>query len=292
VPFVPISIGLIRSSFFVGNSDTKATAINASGQIVVECVAYGSKSFRVAPDSWLGFDSVYLGALSQEFSDLGAGSTSATHINSLGQAVGSSDIGDNAPFYGSSHAFRTAPNNPINRGTDDLGTLGGSSSGANSINDFGQVVGWASLAGDTAFHAFLTATNSSLNAATDDLGTLGGTSSRATGINNYGQVVGWSDTSGDEAQHAFLHNNGFIHDINDLLPDGSGCEIINSADINNVGQIAANGTCNGQQHAVLLNPIFKAFAQQPINSDGSSVFSAKRGVVPVKFRLTQYGQPT
>lgn len=33
--------------------------------------------------------------------------------------------------------------------------------------------------------------------------------------------------------------------------------------------------------------------QQPINPDGSSVFSAKRGVVPVKFAVTQYGtQPS
>ena len=32
--------------------------------------------------------------------------------------------------------------------------------------------------------------------------------------------------------------------------------------------------------------------QQPINPDGSSVFSVKRGVVPVKFTLTQDGTPT
>jgi hypothetical protein len=32
--------------------------------------------------------------------------------------------------------------------------------------------------------------------------------------------------------------------------------------------------------------------QQPINPDGSSVFSVKRGVVPVKFTLTQGGNPT
>ncbi len=32
--------------------------------------------------------------------------------------------------------------------------------------------------------------------------------------------------------------------------------------------------------------------QQPINPDGSSVFSVKRGVVPVKFTLTLGGPPT
>jgi len=37
---------------------------------------------------------------------------------------------------------------------------------------------------------------------------------------------------------------------------------------------------------------FKAQVQQPINGDGSSVFSARRGVVPVKFSLTSNGVAT
>ena len=37
---------------------------------------------------------------------------------------------------------------------------------------------------------------------------------------------------------------------------------------------------------------FAASVQQPINSDGSSVFNAKKGVVPVKFTLTKNGSAT
>ena len=37
---------------------------------------------------------------------------------------------------------------------------------------------------------------------------------------------------------------------------------------------------------------YAAQIQQPINSDGTSVFSVRRGVVPVKFALTQGGVPT
>jgi len=37
---------------------------------------------------------------------------------------------------------------------------------------------------------------------------------------------------------------------------------------------------------------FAAQIQPPINADGSSVFSVKRGVVPVKFTLTSDGAPT
>ena len=41
---------------------------------------------------------------------------------------------------------------------------------------------------------------------------------------------------------------------------------------------------------VLINTTpsqYKASVQQPINSDGSSIFKANRGVIPVKFGLTQ-----
>jgi hypothetical protein len=37
---------------------------------------------------------------------------------------------------------------------------------------------------------------------------------------------------------------------------------------------------------------YKATVQQPINADGSSVFNAKRGAVPVKFTITMNGSPT
>jgi hypothetical protein len=39
-------------------------------------------------------------------------------------------------------------------------------------------------------------------------------------------------------------------------------------------------------------PACAAQVQPPINADGTSVFNARRGVVPVKFRLTCDGQPT
>lgn len=44
--------------------------------------------------------------------------------------------------------------------------------------------------------------------------------------------------------------------------------------------------------AIMTSPPFQAQVQQPINSDGSSVFNASRGVVPVKFTLSAGGQST
>ena len=49
--------------------------------------------------------------------------------------------------------------------------------------------------------------------------------------------------------------------------------------------------CEGVR-ALSGTPLYVAAIQQPINSDGSSVFSAKRGVVPVKFTLALNGTPT
>jgi sugar lactone lactonase YvrE len=43
---------------------------------------------------------------------------------------------------------------------------------------------------------------------------------------------------------------------------------------------------------VIAKFTLKAQVQQPINADGTSAFSVKRGVVPVKFTLTQDGAPT
>jgi hypothetical protein len=40
------------------------------------------------------------------------------------------------------------------------------------------------------------------------------------------------------------------------------------------------------------NQPYEAYVQPPINADGSSVFKANRGVLPVKFTLAQNDVPT
>jgi probable HAF family extracellular repeat protein len=78
-------------------------------------------------------------------------------------------VGRSSLASGQTHAFLWSDST----GMVDLGTLGGSSSRATSVNNLGHVVGYAYLAGNTAYHAFRWASGTMT-----DLGTLGGTLSR------------------------------------------------------------------------------------------------------------------
>jgi probable HAF family extracellular repeat protein len=257
---------------------SEAGGINDLGQVVGTS---DSHAFRTAPNSPINPATDDLGTLGGSSSFAGGSFFPAGGINNLGQVVGSSYLaGDNAPV----HAFRTAPNSAINAFTDDLGTLGGTSSYGTAINAFGQAVGYSSVAGDSAMHAFRTAPNRPIDPATDDLGTLNGYPwSYAYGIDTFGQVVG------ESGGHAFLHSVGVMSDLNNLIQAGSRCEVTEGIGINDAGQIAANAVCSGIRHAVRLDPIYKGYVQRPISADDSSAFSAKRGVVPVKFVVMQYG---
>src|SRR5215207_10844029 len=128
----------------------------------------------------------------------------------------------------------TQPTAPTYYKVEDLGTLGGSRSGASAINDSGQVVGYSNLAGDQNNHAFLYKDDKMT-----DLGTLGGTSSEAKGINISGQVVGWSDNSSGERRGFLYDSANGMRDLNDSIPADLGWTIYEAGGINDKGQIAA-----------------------------------------------------
>jgi hypothetical protein len=52
------------------------------------------------------------------------------------------------------------------------------------------------------------------------------------------------------------------------------------------------GTATSFSPFIVAEPSYAAEVQQPINSDGSSIFNATKGVVPVKFNLTAGGPQT
>jgi len=145
----------------------------------------------------------------------------------------------------------------------DLGTLGGTSSNGNGVNNAGQVIGTAqnaipdpfSIAGlGTQTRAFLWQ-----NGKTHDLGTLGGPDGFPQYVNNNGQVAGVSYTSnipdpntGLPPLDPFLWENGKMKDLGNF---GGTNDFIGPFlfGLNNTGEVTGTMALAGDQiyHAFL-----------------------------------------
>jgi probable HAF family extracellular repeat protein len=162
----------------------------------------------------------------------------AAAINDEGQVVGQSGS-CTTPLAAASnqHAMLWQDGVP-----SDLGTLGGvTNNAALAINNWGQIVGFSDLPGDSTGHAFIWQ-----HGVMSDIGTLPGAGcpamclSSAWGINDAGQVVGQScDENGD--CRAFLWQDGVMRDLNAITdrntPEGS-FDLIGAQGINSRGAIA------------------------------------------------------
>jgi probable HAF family extracellular repeat protein len=173
-----------------------------------------------------------------------------------------------------------------------LGSLGGTYSEGNGINDSDWVTGQSGTAVVGQSRAFL------YDGTMHDLGTLGGTSSAGVGINATGQVTGYSYTTADAGLHAFLYDGtmhdlgtlggrislarginshgdvagtaflddftyhaflftsgGGMMDLNSLVDPASGWDFMDAWEIQNNGQIIGYGTLGDDTHTFLLSPI-------------------------------------
>ena len=163
----------------------------------------------------------------------------ATGVNNAGQIVGEVHQTGSTNF----HAVRWVGGVPTL-----LGFLpGGNSSFARSINESGNVVGFART-GAGATHAFLWTPAAGMT----DLNTLGGASSAAYDINSNGVIVGSADNASG-VRRAFVYSNGVMTDLNTLLSASDGWVLEFATGINDQGQVVGWGTNNGQRRAFLLN---------------------------------------
>jgi probable HAF family extracellular repeat protein len=126
----------------------------------------------------------------------------------------------------------------------DLGNLGGTMTGITGCaNHRNQVIGEASLPGDSMMHAFFWA-----DGVMTDLGTLGGDNSEAIWINESGEIAGSADLAGSQLHDAVLWKNGVIDDLGTVT--GDPCS--RGRGINARGQVVGGSSdCHNFLHAFL-----------------------------------------
>lgn len=275
-----------------GDTTSSAAAVNNFVQVVGSSSAGTGLSSVTRAFLYSGGAMTDLGSLGGHFTRATGSFTAAADINDAGQVVGASLAPIPGPAESTLHAFLFSGGVLTDLGTFG-GFTGFFQSFADGINNAGQIVGSSNGAGDPGFHAFLLSggvmsdlgalpgyccsdardinsagqvvgnlmSGTGVNHAflfsggvLTDLGTLGGMFSQATGINDAGLVVGGSTTAAGRG-HAFLFNGGVMTDLNDLLPPGSGWELLGASAINNSGQIAGTGLIGGQAHAFLMTPV-------------------------------------
>jgi probable HAF family extracellular repeat protein len=168
----------------------------------------------------------------------------------------------------------------------DLGTLGGDNSEAIWLNEAGDVVGSADLAGPAGnqTHDAVLWRNGMIH----DLGTVpSDPCSRGRGLNSRGQVVGTS-TDCRNALHAFVwEEGGPMLDLNTLIAPGSGFQLTNAFNINDRGEILAKAAPLGFTpnddadlgHLVLLIPCDGEHSDDEGCEDGAESTTAARPAV-------------
>lgn len=146
--------------------------------------------------------------------------------------------------------------------TIDLGTLGGSSSLAEGINELGQVVGVSDVieAGRTHARAFLWLPEAAygLPPGMNNLAALSAAEqSHAWHVNDLGAVVGEAtQLSSALTTSAFVWTpeQGML-DLNDLIITGDDWHLLIAKSINNQGEIVGTGLLDGITRAYKLTPV-------------------------------------
>ncbi len=169
----------------------------------------------------------------------GSGGSVARDINNSGQIVGES-----------SHAFLYEGIPGSGGVMHDLGTLGGSTSAANAINEVGQVTGYSAVGSGLGMrrHAFRYDGTPGVDGVMRDLGTLNGEETFGEDVNNAGFVVGTSTRAGNNVPVLWLLD-GSIVDLDAWLDSvnpviGASWFLGGAIGITDNGMVAGTGVYN------------------------------------------------
>jgi probable HAF family extracellular repeat protein len=223
-----------------GYSSADAFGINDRGQVVG--TAYSDTAYN--PFVWYKGQTTQLPLLPDAIDGYAQG------INDQGEIVGYVDFGSSAPpGTGEFHSVLWVPKGETYF-VLDLGGLGGFCSGADHVNNAGQVVGFSCDAAGNLYAYLWT------GGPLQNLGTLpGGTFSEADWNNQKGQILGDGDRA-DGNVVDFVWQNGIMTDLNDLVPVGTPLLDGSPGGINERGQIAATAfQPDGSAIAFLLTPV-------------------------------------
>lgn len=219
--------GALVSLGNLGSNYSSAFALNNSSLVVGES--------GVASGGVHGF--TYSNGTLSDLGTLGGTYSSAFAVNNAGEVVGESLVNSTDV-----HGFVL-----VGGTMTDVGTFGGTYSSTYLVNSNGQASGVANIGGDLETHGFIYS-----GGTLTDLGTLGGVYTFPNAINNKGQIVGEGlTTSGD--YHAFLWDKGTLVDLNSLLPNNSGWQLVSALYINDAGRIVGVGNLAGLSQWFILD---------------------------------------
>jgi probable HAF family extracellular repeat protein len=246
---------MTSADLFTGGENVYVTALNNAGHVTGHRAPINEDEQCLSefPSIICGFQAfVQKNGSTIELGTLGGYFSESAAINALSQITGVAGTSTRNATHqaGIPHAFLYSDGE-----MKDLGTLGGLTSSGRAINNGGQVTGFAQTAAGHE-HAFLWD-----GAAMRDLGTLGGTTSRGHAINTRGWVTGLSTTTADTGNRAFLSDGGLMTDLNSLIdpadPLKAHVTLKSGVDINNAGQILANGRDKrtNKFHAFVASPM-------------------------------------
>ena len=233
-----------------GGSQSCAYSINNNGKIIGNAIDSDGSTYACLFDSTGGGNNKNLGtlgALTAPGGNYGTAYCISGNDYIVGQASKSVISGGVILTHSTACVF----DQTIPWSNHDLGTLGGGTSSAYSINNNNQIVGSSSMPYSTSLHACLfDRTGGGDNI---DLGTLGGKNSIAYSINDSGLIVGLASYSTDSPYyHACLFDPSGDGDNIDLGTLGG----LNSAALfaNNENQIVGYASdSSGQRKACLFD---------------------------------------